>query len=198
MPRRTPLLILITLLVLLATPAIYVACTWSTENPLRFEAVRLEMEPSRGVKEVGILHLTVRNVSKLPVYLTFAGLKQKNASGASAAFQVVGGIVPRLQDRPGDPSSALYLPPGGSMQCRAYIVVQDVHSPKALQDIDVNYHWRSGTGEKAHTFWAQHIYQTTDWLEKLIPAPDLQRHRSPLTLPATASPQPSPGQGSGK
>ncbi|QIF01980.1 hypothetical protein [Roseimicrobium sp. ORNL1] len=199
MPRHTKLLIALTLLVLLAIPAIYVACTWSTENPLRFEAVRLEKDPSPvGSTKHDLLHLTVRNVSKLPVHLSFASLHQKNPHDAAADAVQIGALMPDLQDRPEKGPRPLLLPPGGSMQCIAYISVDGVGAPEALRDIDVGYYWRSDTAERVCSLWTGYSHVLMGPAKSRILRHGDAHHRSPLILPATASPQPSSGQGSGK
>lgn len=186
MPRRATLLIAVTLLVLLAIPAVYVACTWSTENPLRFEAVRLEKDREPvGSSKFNLLHLTVRNVSKLPVHLSFASLKQKNPDDAAADAVQIGALMPDLQDRPGKGLRPLLLPPGGSMQCIAYISDDGRESPHALRDIDVDYYWRSDTAERVCSLWTGYSYVAMGPAQTRIIRSGDARHRSPLTLPAT-------------
>ncbi|RBP36977.1 hypothetical protein DES53_115118 [Roseimicrobium gellanilyticum] len=117
MSPRLRVLVFVVFLILLAIPVVYVAVTWSPENPLRFRAVLVEGSTA----PVGWrnLEIYVENVSPAPIHLL------EYTVGTSYTYSIPLGYKPR---GPFDSthSQARFIPAGGEVRTWHFIREADL------------------------------------------------------------------------
>lgn len=175
MSRRTKLVIAAIFLLLLAIPVAYVALTWRTPNPLRFQVIRYH-DPLKA-EALGKIELRVENTSDLPVHL-FPGFKFWKTLGGLPD----GGIYP---ERPG----FILIAPRGTASFPANVEYHTLDLPSSGEVYQMGYSWHSGTAHKVDEVRVWLLTHLPKPLSAMVPHVFLVNDLASFELPA---PEPAP------
>lgn len=212
MSRRFKALLLGTIFLLLAIPAVYIALSWQPEDPIEFRFVEQYVEESPGSSR-HLIELEAVNRTPWPVDIYEASLVIRPSSGAEEALPqdmmdtggtygtgrgtvaTLGGLS--IEEPPPSPGGLPHhsfhlVPAGGKLQCTVH-----VHSSAGLSQIPADrlvivYQWQTKTKEQyGHLVgWlSRHLPKWVDWYHI---APSIDESWEPLSIPGhpatTASP----------